>query len=347
MLNNLTLIIATKNRHAYLERLLNYYAGKGINIWVADATVKRYPKKLPDDNFSYFHYPDVHYTTKLNDLSKKITTRYSLLCADDDFIIPVSIQKAIDFLDTNPDYNSAQGQYISFYNSFGNLFYSPLYTQSVGLDLKSNKATERIKGFYNTSVQLYYCVHTTENFKKIFEFADGKIKNLNLLESVIGLITLSRGKHKVLPFFYSARESLYGSTGRSFGMDVFANSPDFKEQYEAFFNHIVKLITINDGITLKEATLFLQQTISSHIAERYNISVLQIVKQKAIALSKKIIPLKIRKFLRHQKLILNAENYKRQNIVTATKYGGYPFNDVENENLKEIESTVLKFNLSQ
>jgi len=116
MLNNLTLIIATKNRHAYLERILNYYAGKGINLWVADATVKRYPKKLPDGNFSYFHYPDVHYTTKLNDLSKKITTRYSLLCADDDFIIPESIEKIIDFLDNNPDYNSAQGHYISFYN---------------------------------------------------------------------------------------------------------------------------------------------------------------------------------------------------------------------------------------
>ena len=127
MLDKITLVIATKNRHQYLERIVDYYSNSGINIIVADATKEKYSKKLPS-NISYFHYPEIHYCIKLDDVFKKVNTPYSLLCADDDFIIPEAIETCVDFLEKNSDYASAQGYYMMFCHSKKN---TPLFLARV------------------------------------------------------------------------------------------------------------------------------------------------------------------------------------------------------------------------
>lgn len=345
MFDKITLVIATKNRHSYLERILDYYTDSGIHIIVADATKEIYKKKLPE-NISYYHYPEIPYCEKLDSVFKRVNTTYTMLCADDDFIIPQAIATCINFLDTNLDYNSAQGHYVFFNHSKNKLFYLPAYLSTIGCHINDEKATDRIKQYNNIWIQFYYSVHRTETLKDVFSFANNKFFNLNLVELMMGIHTLIKGKHKVLPVFYGVRELLYRSAGKSHGLDVFSTSNEYKEQYMAFFSEVIRLLTIYQGMSEQEAKAFLEQSIQDHIHNRYDNKFS--LKKSVLAFGKKIIPFTLRKRLRHYMLLLKDERKQKNNYALSIKTNGFPFKGgPEKIELQRIESYIFKYNIHQ
>ena len=127
--NKVTLIIPTHERHHYLERILDYYINiKSVDfeILIADSSVKAF-REIESPNIKYLHMPYIDLVEKLSIVLKFPRTPYTLICADDDFIIPDTIFKCIDFLDQNSDYSSAQGKYLSFINIYGFIFFQPYY----------------------------------------------------------------------------------------------------------------------------------------------------------------------------------------------------------------------------
>lgn len=341
LLDKITLVIATKNRHQYLERIIDYYSGSGINIIVADATKEKYQGNIPA-NITYKHYPGIHYCTKLDDVFKKINTPYSLLCADDDFIIPNAISESIHFLEMNPDYASAQGYYIMVHHSKDKLFYSPGYRSSVGVDINEETAQERIKKFNRMDIQFFYCVHRTQTLKEVFSYASGQIVSLNLLEMLIGNLTLVNGKHKGLPVFYAVREVISNSTGRSAGLDVISVSPEYKTQFDAFVSEVVRKISEKDQITLDEAKAFFLQSVQAHIKQ--NLPQTSSIKKLIAGLvNKKFIPRFIRKQLEHFLLVWQQEKQQQRLNILETNYS---FADKTNrEELQRIESFILKYSI--
>lgn len=344
MLSDITIIIPTKNRQHYLERIVDYYTNSGIHILIADATEKKYVKKLPD-NITYYHYPNIPYCTKLNDVFEKIKTPYSLLCADDDFIVPDGINKCIDFLNKNPSYNSAQGHYTFFYHSRNTLFYLPGYMSAIGADFKEDTARERIQKFNKVGVQFYYCIHKTETLKAVFNYSSNKFTNLNLVELFIGMSTLIKGKHKVLPVFYSVRELLYGSAGKSHGLDVFSVASQYKEQYDYLFSEIVRLLIIHDNIDEQEAVLFFKNSIQQHINNRYSnkFSITKFLTK----IAKAVIPFSWRKSFRHYSKTIQKRKTDKYNMAIAIKAGGFPFINDGVAELQRIEQYIKKYNIHQ
>jgi glycosyltransferase domain-containing protein len=344
MLDKITIIIPTKNRHHYLQRIIDYYSTADVQVIVADASKEKYAVNLPA-NITYYHYPDVPYCKKLDDVLKKIHTPYTLLCADDDFIIPSGINTCINFLVKNPDYNSAQGHYVFFYHSKNKLFYSPGYLSTIDCDFNEDSALDRIKKFNNVGIQFYYCVHKTETLKEIFSVCNEKFSNLNFVELLMGMTTVIRGKHKVLPVFYSVRELLYGSAGKSHGLNVFSKAPEYKEQYEVFFNTVAQMICEQDKISLKIASEFLKQSIQNHINYRYNEDFS--LKKSITSFVKKTVPFNVRKKLRHYSLLLKESNNQNNNSSLALKIPGFPFIEGDaKEELKRIESYIYKYNIN-
>lgn len=337
----LTMVIATKNRHAYLERVMDYYAGSGISIIVADATKEKYQGNIPA-GIAYQHFPELPYCVKLDTVFKEIKTPYAMLCADDDFIIPAGIKKSIDFLQENQDYHSAQGHYLFFYHSYNKLFYSPGYVSTQGCDINEESALARVDRFNHTAIQFYYCVHRTENLRSAFSLASGKLFNLNLVEALIGMIAIINGKHKVLPMFYSVRELLYNSAGRSAGLNVISVSPEFKQQYEVFFNAVSELISKTEGIESENSDAFLKIAIQKHIDFRYNNKKKS---KKFSTLFKRILPLAVRKSIRHLAL-LNGKQAKF--IAHICPQNPHAFQGSEEEaDQKKIESLIFKYNIRQ
>jgi len=101
MFKDLTLVIPTHNRPKRLRRILEYYSEIEIRIMICDSSKDKFPKKYLGKNVKHFHYKNWPYSKKLSNCIKKVKTKYLLICADDDFIIPSAIKKCIDFLVKN------------------------------------------------------------------------------------------------------------------------------------------------------------------------------------------------------------------------------------------------------
>ena len=124
-MSNFSLIIPTYNRPNRLRRLLDYYNkyGKNFNIIVADSSSNE-NKKLNKKSVLIFSNLSIiyldNYSSKINtfykipDASNHVDTKYSVLCADDDFITADGIYKSVDFLEKNSDFSVVQGKFIAF-----------------------------------------------------------------------------------------------------------------------------------------------------------------------------------------------------------------------------------------
>lgn len=134
-LKKMTLIIPTYNRNYYLSRSLYYHCHFPFTqIIVADSSSKdkittnrtiinNMSKKFGIEilHLTYHQEPEIwgkDYFRKWGDAASHATTEYCHYCADKDFLIPRTLIKDIEFLDTHSDYGVSSGCYkvISHYN---------------------------------------------------------------------------------------------------------------------------------------------------------------------------------------------------------------------------------------
>jgi glycosyltransferase domain-containing protein len=346
MLKDITLIIPTKNRHLYLARALEYYSNSGLNIIVADATTKKFTLPVPG-NVEFLHYPNVPYCDKLSDVLRKVNTTYTLLCADDDFILPSAIKTCVDFLEGHPEYKSAQGHYVFYNYHHHRFYYTPAYVETIGADINDKLPSKRMASYNSIPIQLYYCVHHTATLKYVFDHSSGKITNLNLVELLIGYAAIICGKHKVLPIFYAQRELLYGSAGKSDRIDVISNSPEYKEQYELFLESMIDLLKKEENLSVTQATSIMKNAIVELIARRLNKPLS--FSERMSKWAKKTIPFWLRREVRYVIVERNAQRRIDKNLLFAKAYQGYPFIEGTEDHtiMKKIEALILKHNIVQ
>ena len=212
-----TVIIPEHNRPEHLKRLLSYYLSFGVKVIVADSSdkelsyISEYKNKI-----EYVHTPRKPLAEKIHEISNLIRTPYVFMCANDDFVIPDTVNKIVDFLDKNPLYNSGQGIYFDFSYKNDHIEKSLLYSHIIGKDLSEDCACKRVLNLMSNYFQYYYCVYRTDIFQQTYQSVinkDGKalIHNLNLLELYISIYPLIDGNHIVLSSLYAARESILGS----------------------------------------------------------------------------------------------------------------------------------------
>ena len=117
----ITLVIITHNRYGFLLRLLRFYNlyDYNFNIIILDSsTVEQKYKDLDillEKKNIRWEKIQLDVADKIAYGSNLIQTEYSVICADDDFIIPDAILKCISFLDNNLEYSSAHGIYYQHY----------------------------------------------------------------------------------------------------------------------------------------------------------------------------------------------------------------------------------------
>jgi glycosyltransferase domain-containing protein len=237
MIKELSIIIPTfNNRHDYLKRSIAYHSSIGPMIYIVDSSPKPfYDNDHPaQPNIRYFHVPEMAYTEKLLFVLKKITTPYTLLLADDDFITGQGMQACLDFLEKNKDYASAQGQQISFRIKNRKIESLPLMQHLFGFEINDDSAANRIKKLFSQHIYFHYSVSRTENIFQVYSltstFKDDFIGGL--IEYFLNSITIINGKHKVLPVFYSAREFFETSAINLYlTPDQLKNSEKYHKQY--------------------------------------------------------------------------------------------------------------------
>jgi glycosyltransferase domain-containing protein len=340
LLDKVTIVIPTYNRPGYLKRLLDYYSAFDVDVVVSDSSKEAFDGLAGFRRVRYFHYPSLDMVDKLALTLKKIRTKYLVFCGDDDFIIVESVCECIRFLEENPDYASAQGYYTSFYKKKKRAVYGPSYLHIIGFDNNSPSAETRVRTQLLNYMDTLYSVQRTANMRQIYAYAYRKVSDYNLMELIVTIGTLINGKHRVLPIFYCARESVDGSySDFTVNLDQIAVMGSFAEQYGHFGDILTAHYARRAGTSKENA-----KKIISHLLDEY-INMHRMVKSSA--------RMKVIGKIDHVSAVagrgmryLYFELKRIRNIRLVRKTTGFPYDDKEaRKQLEEIDSFIMKHNL--
>lgn len=215
-LEEITIVIITYKRYGFLKRLLSFYASAGYNynLLVLDST----PNNPTEEDLLYLlnsnpqlkwvrYDSSIFFVNKIADGCKYINTKYSVLCADDDFILPSGILKSIDFLESNLEYSCCHGIYYDYeLKNSKKLNFGNIYGQIIGGE--EITSLDRVVNYLNgqTTYYSFYAVHRTSDFKFIWKSSKIYVLDWGLSENFPSALSLIIGKMKVMGVPYSIRE---------------------------------------------------------------------------------------------------------------------------------------------
>lgn len=274
----LTLMIPTYNRPSLLERILDYYNQYKVdfNIIVGDSSrpknktvnrkiVQLFPKLniLYLDKFS----PDLVSHHKFAEMVKYAKSKYICFCADDDFVVPNGIKKAVDFLEKNPDYVSAHGTYISFY-VFNSLFGKKFWWNFIYpyRSIIYQKAEDRLAAHPDDCQQVLYSVRRTSVVKKIYnELLKSEVDPHLFGERLPDVLTIVYGKMKRLDNFYGARQAFSSTYNYWPGERDYIKSGTFDKEYGKLKSSIISNLKRVSKISNKEASKIIDSNMEKYI----------------------------------------------------------------------------------
>lgn len=252
---DITIVIPTHERHRYLSRILDYYVSQRPNwpIVVCDSSRDKFKNKDTFNGARYLHFPNGDFSYKLREGLKYVQSRYCVLCADDDFIVPSAVAKCIVFLNNHSDYSSVQGKYVSFLNNT-KIELRQLYMLHYDISVCSKFPSERIIQQFSPYMHQFYSVHRAENLLTTFDYASNSHITGNLMELLVAMISAINGKHEILPIFYSARESLPFSAGAtSNSVEMIAASPEYEHEYNRFLEIVTNHLKLKGQLDYENA----------------------------------------------------------------------------------------------
>jgi glycosyltransferase domain-containing protein len=257
----ITILVPTKNRPKYIQRLVGYVQHLPFQFIIGDTSSSPSLVLNKDlTNITYHHLPGLHFTDKINFLISKVNTPYCMLCADDDFLIPDGISQCIQFLEANEDYVCCTGRTLSFLQIQNQVVLKEIYSNAAFAQ-KHTEVEQRLIHYFNPYRPIYYAVHQTSNLVKSFSIKVEPL-NLNLTEFAFAFITFYNGPVKLLPCYYHIREELPQSAGAAFGtLENVMSLDSQKSTQQQFVNTLTQYIaaTANKAHATKWVNLAISQ----------------------------------------------------------------------------------------
>jgi glycosyltransferase domain-containing protein len=213
--SRLTIILPLRGRHLFTLRFL-WHANEArlpYRILIADGQVNEAVARhiensrsvFPNLDIDYVRYPHdtgySRYFAKMADAMARVRTPYAMLADNDDFLGPSGIERALDFLEANPDYVGALGQPVGFsaYSGFdapGGGIYGRLNRLRTYpcKDVCAPSIAERLRQG-GLSLLMYYSVYRTGALIALWrEDREIDFSDLMLHETYHAMRTLTFGK---------------------------------------------------------------------------------------------------------------------------------------------------------
>lgn len=279
----ITIIIPTYNRPDYLKRILNYYNECGINykIIVADSSLpknkeenRKIIQSLPNLDILYLgDYPDtISQFYKTADVLEHVKSRYCVMCADDDFITASGINQSVDFLEKNPDFTVAQGDYISFGSKADNKgFLQFVWVYEPYKSITFPDANERFIFHFLNYHPTFYAVHRTDFLKFIFKETIRFTNDGLFGELLPTMLTLIYGKMKHLDVLYAAREKMYISIGeKRENLIDFMKAGTYHEKYAKYRDCLVLHLSKESQLDVGDSKKAVDRSISAYMDKCYH-----------------------------------------------------------------------------
>jgi glycosyltransferase domain-containing protein len=352
MKNKITIVIPTHaERHYILLRAIDYYLQIGVSLIVVDASLEKLDDKYICD-FNYLHMPNAPMGERMYKALCQVTTEFTCVSGDDDFLTETGLVKGANFLNENIDYVSVKGHNISFLKKTSTRI-EQMIGQGAKVDsfnLDSDLIEDRVSNAYLTVH--CYALHHTDMLLKCMSW----IKNVKwevAFERIIPIVDMCYGKHKILPVFWSARDREKYSDIRVYGDRVnkkVANAgvthviSDFKsyldtEDGKLFKNNFIEATKEVTSSRKKSEELF-----NSAFRTLFNLKgwYAPTVKKSPSLLA--VIKMTVKKLL--PKIIVNIYGHIRRYIVFRIKYQIYSWTPYKcqsaNSDWKKITRAILK-----
>jgi len=267
---DITLLIPTKNRTKFLNRVLKYYSKINFSgiIAIGDSSTgedldnnrKLIESNKNSINLIYKNYPNKGLCQTSHELLKDVTTKFVAEVHDDNFVIPDSINQCIAFLNNNPDYSAARGLGISIKTKndvpHGKLIKCVKKQQPSS---ENETASERLQDLYGDYSDIHYAVHRTEIYREVLR--NSHIGDNNFFHIMTTAITFILGKVKKLDTLHVVRH-IQSPMGRKVflenqpeSVDVYnwISGKDWNDKLMVFQNSIVSDLMKIDGISDEKA----------------------------------------------------------------------------------------------
>ncbi|MBX3256845.1 MAG: TIGR00180 family glycosyltransferase [Chitinophagaceae bacterium] len=248
MIDKLTLLIPTHNRHGYLSRSLAYYSKWNIHIIVADSTPEPFEQLSLYPKIEYLHFPGSSYSAKLPSSLLHVKTPYIVMCADDDFIVTNTLLKCFDFLENNADYSVAMGSviYFSLISNDTKVELAPVYKGQLEYHISEEDPFNRVHTFFSNYRTVYYGLHRTDVLKTAFLNTENT-QNLLLYEYISGLYPLIAGKVMAFADLYQVREYIGIPQAGITNIDKIFTEQNIRNEYENLLDQQSAVIAQKTG----------------------------------------------------------------------------------------------------
>lgn len=258
----LTLVIPTRNRWAFLERLLTYYANQKFSypILIGDSSdaechvegkriVESFSNRL---RVNLYSYPEISAFPCTVGLLDRVLTPYVAIAADDDFVIPAGIERGIDFLESHHDYTVATGtallMAVSSDQPYGSIIGSWPYGQS---SIEHTSASSRLLHGFSHYYPTTYPVHRTEAMRVSYKAVTNLDLDNGFGELLPCLGPIIHGKRKKIRGLYMVRQAHMDMTSRKLNPDLFdwVCNPQWADQAEKFQSYLAQELAVTENLT--------------------------------------------------------------------------------------------------
>ncbi len=252
MLDKLTIIIPTRNRHKFINNQIDYLKNWGTQIFLLDGSdeinsyLENLAKKIP--NLNYIHNKKGIFA-RFEQMKGQIRTKYSMFMSDDEFFFKKSLEMCIKFLNNNPDYVSCSGVAVGFKKSSkSEVIYREVYPRLIGYSISAENPKDRVIDHMSKYVPCsVYGVLQSRIFNKFLNELDYTNTSCSATyECWMQNTTAYMGKIMVLPVLYWLR-NLENSPvqdqnwNRKLTFYKWYNSKSYEKEKSEFVNNFCKL----------------------------------------------------------------------------------------------------------
>jgi glycosyltransferase domain-containing protein len=264
-----TLLLPTMNRPDFVLRLLRYYASvqyRGPIIIgdssspevVADARRAAAPFSKTLD-LDYRACPGLGLADCWKQLIDCTKTAYAAYLADDDFLVPGSLEASARFLSEHPDYAAAHGAGLGVtldsHGLHGQVAQCDYYAQTVS---EAERPSERLSAHLEHYSVSLFAVHRTETWRAMFKDVHGIADMSFGAELLPCCLSVVYGKVKELPGLYVVRQTHDRRYNQPTMFDWIASAAWFPS-YEATRESLARALVEQEGVPLDDARRLVQE----------------------------------------------------------------------------------------
>lgn len=262
--DSLTCVVPTHNRPHFLRRLFRLYAQfpPGFPFLVVDSSnptaaaenrdvIESVRKTLHID---YQHF-DLNIVDKCVQALERVRSPFVVFCADDDYLLPDSVWRCVEFLKDQPRYDSAMGR-VAMLNTK-----QPRWCGMVhqGYSIEEDRPFDRCVRLADSWFSNFYAVQRTQVYCEIFQITAANTDSglsLQVGEMLLAQLSVIRGRVKTLPFIYSLMEKHDANSGKRSPAGVLLQAEWLYQRFKGCLTEQLE----QTGIARAEAEQFIDNT---------------------------------------------------------------------------------------